>query len=888
MKETAAATASTAATNTESAVAVAGAGATYVSPTFRWILYDDLTEAQLVSVEALDYTETTWNLLGTNPLEQLAFVDLSSAQQTAARQLGFVEDNWDCAQNHYGGYYWSGLETYDLARYWSALGWNHSSWEGILLENDEYYSPATNDLSWSNLTQAQQEAATELCYFQESWDLIPMSDWWTSGDEYYYDDDDDTIETEEKDEGRDEANTNTESPAEHQEQKEDDEHDKKDDLDNWLESRPVVSTVLKDDNKDDVEENNDTQDDDEVKDGDDDDNTDDATNNSDDKDADQPVLTKPLVIAVDDHKNDTVDEGDDDKVKNDDDDDDTKPATIKPIVIVIAVNEDETVSTGNNLTSDYDFDDDDYSRGDYDKNFTRDYDDDAHDYSKDEYNVSRPVVIVVDDNAIISNEQDDKVEDDMDTTPTTTPTRQPTRKPTRQPIVVVADEEPGEKKNNKDNNTEKAEDEEDDTPSSKPVVIVVTNNDDDNKNNDNKNKNKKDEDSDDTSPRPDTIVVNNDKQEDADDNAIADNNDKKKMNKEKNRDDDSSDALELIGEKIAPKQASMSSSSSSCRTIGEIICSTDVFDLFCKLMQAVSPVSSSMMAPNGLEQALDDETKQYTVFVPTNTAMKNLFHGIGVDSLETLLMLSSSPSSSKHETQVWNVYHNSNSTNIILDATMADDDDTSIIMKDNNEEGHTGFEDDHPTDDDLMRSVLITSVLNDILLFHVVPNQILNSTTDLACDAILIMANGDEATISCDDMDDNNNPVHIYGSGNTIKQQRLSQILLPLPELAVTNVPACNGILHLLHHGVLLNSVDILELVAYHDDGNDEEPEPAPRSSSSRSSSSSNILQHDDNTDQSGALSKDDAHSSGSRSFSSTRTKSSLLVLVASIGMFLL
>ena len=165
---------------------------TYVSPEFRWIVYEELTEEQMIHVTDLEYTNTTWNILNTNPIEKLAFVDLPSDQQEAATQLGFVEGTWDCDQNHYGGYYWSSLETYNLDTYWIALGWNQSSWEGLLIGKDDdgddaYYYPATNEMYWTNLTQAQQDAAWELCYFQESWDMIPMSDWYSDEEYNYYD-----------------------------------------------------------------------------------------------------------------------------------------------------------------------------------------------------------------------------------------------------------------------------------------------------------------------------------------------------------------------------------------------------------------------------------------------------------------------------------------------------------------------------------------------------------------------------------------------------------------------------------------------------------------------------------------------------------------------------
>merc|ERR1712238_386224 len=147
------------------------------TPTFiRWISYVDLTVAQLVLVKALDYTKETWNLLGTNPIEESIFYFLTSDQQDAAEQLGFVEDTWDCYQNHYDGYTWSELEEVKVAKYWIELGWNQLSW-------DEDIDPLNIfDMKWVELTPAQQEAATELCYRQGTWDKIPIPEWPVSPD----------------------------------------------------------------------------------------------------------------------------------------------------------------------------------------------------------------------------------------------------------------------------------------------------------------------------------------------------------------------------------------------------------------------------------------------------------------------------------------------------------------------------------------------------------------------------------------------------------------------------------------------------------------------------------------------------------------------------------
>merc|ERR1712238_90218 len=126
---------------------------------------------QLVLVRALDYTQTTWNTLGTNEIEESAFYALTPAEAAASEQLGMNEDQWDCYQNHFGDYSWDELELYSLDTYWRALGWTRSSWEG------DSNPPSTGDKFWMELTRQQQEAAIELCYIQQVWDEIPIPQW---------------------------------------------------------------------------------------------------------------------------------------------------------------------------------------------------------------------------------------------------------------------------------------------------------------------------------------------------------------------------------------------------------------------------------------------------------------------------------------------------------------------------------------------------------------------------------------------------------------------------------------------------------------------------------------------------------------------------------------
>jgi len=145
----------------------------YVFPAFRYVLYSNLTK--VVEAQALNYTEDTWNSPGTAAIEAIAFLDLNADQAKAATSLGFTEVTWDCNQNHYTGYTWSELEEYDLAAYYEALGFGQASWEGLT------DAPAANDLIWAELDEAQQAAAAQLCFFEETWDMVHLDQWSWAG-----------------------------------------------------------------------------------------------------------------------------------------------------------------------------------------------------------------------------------------------------------------------------------------------------------------------------------------------------------------------------------------------------------------------------------------------------------------------------------------------------------------------------------------------------------------------------------------------------------------------------------------------------------------------------------------------------------------------------------
>ena len=145
-------------------------------PTYRYIVWNQLSDTAFKASINLAYTGFTWNTPGSAKLEQLAWVTLGEQNQGFAKTIGFNQEVWDCYSNHYDGYTWSELQAISVDQYWAALGWDQSNWES----NSSAVQPASVNASWADLTSAEQKAASELCYIQETWDGVELVYWVTS------------------------------------------------------------------------------------------------------------------------------------------------------------------------------------------------------------------------------------------------------------------------------------------------------------------------------------------------------------------------------------------------------------------------------------------------------------------------------------------------------------------------------------------------------------------------------------------------------------------------------------------------------------------------------------------------------------------------------------
>ena len=148
----------------------------YPRPDIRYTSFEALSVADQITVQnALDYTPITWNVHGLAPVETLGWWQFSSDQKAGAEALGFTENTWDCYINHYMTYTWDELAAFGLTSSIETLGWSQDSWEG----NGE--SPDTESKWWGQLTNAEKDAARNLCYFEDNWNQADM----TTNDSYF-------------------------------------------------------------------------------------------------------------------------------------------------------------------------------------------------------------------------------------------------------------------------------------------------------------------------------------------------------------------------------------------------------------------------------------------------------------------------------------------------------------------------------------------------------------------------------------------------------------------------------------------------------------------------------------------------------------------------------
>lgn len=148
----------------------------FAVPEFRFVPWDQLPyETKQTARNMMNYNETGWNSLRSRyvDVERESFYSMGSNEMKGARMLGFSPSQWDCHISHYDGYFMEILYgSTELAL--ETLGWTQNCWDFGSCE------PASEDKDWNELTPTERGAATTLCYFNETWDEEPVTQWFDS------------------------------------------------------------------------------------------------------------------------------------------------------------------------------------------------------------------------------------------------------------------------------------------------------------------------------------------------------------------------------------------------------------------------------------------------------------------------------------------------------------------------------------------------------------------------------------------------------------------------------------------------------------------------------------------------------------------------------------
>jgi hypothetical protein len=144
-------------------------------PSVRYVQYQTLNADKVALATALGYDEDSWNQPGTNPTETIAYANMGFGQETIS-EMGYTEDQWDCYVNHYldSFDYWDELPNQVIKAHLMGLGFTQEIWDAITDED-----PSSFDKNWNELSVEEQSSATELCYFQETWDNEGLEAWTT-------------------------------------------------------------------------------------------------------------------------------------------------------------------------------------------------------------------------------------------------------------------------------------------------------------------------------------------------------------------------------------------------------------------------------------------------------------------------------------------------------------------------------------------------------------------------------------------------------------------------------------------------------------------------------------------------------------------------------------
>lgn len=139
-------------------------------PEDRYWPWNTLGRDEQILLESVGFNKGTWDTPGAAAFESRSWDDLAVSQREALREYGFYEEQWDCYMAHYSDYDWFELVLEDVAEYFETLGWTEAMWQSG-------QEPEIWILDWYELSESEQDAAWELCFFWGTWDEVPLTRW---------------------------------------------------------------------------------------------------------------------------------------------------------------------------------------------------------------------------------------------------------------------------------------------------------------------------------------------------------------------------------------------------------------------------------------------------------------------------------------------------------------------------------------------------------------------------------------------------------------------------------------------------------------------------------------------------------------------------------------
>lgn len=160
----------------------------YRYPEIRYVQWNELSYATKEILEtSLGYSKGSWNYMS-NEIETKTFNELTTKQQRAANMLGIDGNVWDCFINRESCVYcYLNIlqcithKLYILHNILYAM-LDYSSYNKRDLQSkglDQYVSVLSEVVykRWDELNDDAKQAATQLCFFQQTWDEETLGTW---------------------------------------------------------------------------------------------------------------------------------------------------------------------------------------------------------------------------------------------------------------------------------------------------------------------------------------------------------------------------------------------------------------------------------------------------------------------------------------------------------------------------------------------------------------------------------------------------------------------------------------------------------------------------------------------------------------------------------------